>query len=277
MSTVTEEKDLKVEGKVALVTGSGYGIGRGIARRLAGAGASVIVNDVHAEHGHETVQMIVSAGGSAAFVHADVTVDDEIRRMIAFAEVTFSGLDILVNNAGSYYDPPFFPEAKPADWQGVLDIFLRAYMTSMQLSIDAMNRRGGGTIVNISSAAGVGLRADNEWPDYAAAKAAVMRLTATLASLKASMNVRVNCICPGWVATENVRAYLATWSDERKRQQDVPPGGPDAMLQPTDIGDAVVHFVRDESLFGRIMLYYEPGKKRLVPTDLDLFALSEDI
>jgi NAD(P)-dependent dehydrogenase (short-subunit alcohol dehydrogenase family) len=263
--------------KIALVTGAGYGIGRGIAAQLAAAGAQVVVNDIHDEHGRETVGMIESAGGMAAFVHADVTLDDEIQRMVAFAEETFGGLDMLVNNAGSYYDPPFFPAAEPADWQRILDIFLRAYMTSMQLGISAMKRRGGGAIVNIASSAGVGFRADNEWPDYAAAKAAVMRLTATLAPLKESMNVRVNCICPGWVATENVRAYLGSWSDERKRLQDVPAGGPDAMLQPTDIGDAVVQIARDDSVAGRIMLYHEPRKKRLIPTDLDLFELSEEV
>jgi NAD(P)-dependent dehydrogenase (short-subunit alcohol dehydrogenase family) len=263
--------------KVALVTGAGYGIGRGIARRLAEAGACVVVNDVNDEHGRETVGIIESAGGTAAFIHADVTIDDEVRRTIAFAEKTFGGLDILVNNAGSYYDPPFFPQARPADWQRVLEIFLRAYMTSTQMAIEAMRRRGGGAIVNISSGAGVGFGADNEWPDYAAAKATVMRLTATLAPLKQSTNVRVNCICPGWVATENVRAYLATWSDERKQQQDVPAGGPDAMLQPADIGYAVVHFVREEALSGRIMLYYEPGKRRLIPADLDLFSLGEEV
>jgi len=262
--------------KVALVTGAGYGIGRGIACRLANAGAQVVVNDVHEEHGCETVGNIESAGGKAAFVYADVTVDDEIRRLVTVAEERFGGLDILVNNAGSYYDPPFFPESEPADWQRILDIFLRAYMASMQLAIKAMRRRGG-AIVNISSGAGVGFGPDNEWPDYAAAKAAVMRLTATLAPLKDSMNIRVNCICPGWVATENVRAYLSSWSDERKRQQDVPAGGPDSMLQPADIGDAVVQFARDDTLAGRIMLYYEPGMKRLIPTDMDLFELSEEI
>jgi len=269
---------MQIEGKVALVTGAGYGIGRGIARQLAAAGVRIVVNDVHDEHGGETLGMIESAGGTAAFIHADVTLDDEeIRRMVAFAKEAFGGLDILVNNAGSYYNPPFFPEAKPVDWQGTLNIFLRAYMTSMQLGIEAMKSRGGGAIVNISSSAGVGFRADNEWPDYAAAKAAVMRLTATLAPLRESTNLRVNCICPGWVATENVRAYLANWSDEQKKAQDVPARGPDAMLQPTDIGDAVVHFVRHDALAGRIMLYYEPGKCRIIPADLDLFDLSEEV
>jgi len=253
---------MDIRDRVALVTGAGYGIGRGIALRLAAAGAHVVVNNVHEEHGGETVGMIESAGGKAAFVHADVTLDSEIQRAITVAEGTFGGLDILVNNAGSYYDPPFYPVAEARDWRRILEVFLTAYMDVMQRAI--------------ASSAGVGFKADNDWPDYAAAKAAVMRLTATLAPLKERMNIRVNCICPAWVATENVRAYLSTWSEERKQQQDVPAGGPDAMLQPTDIGDAVVQFVRDESRCGRILLYYEPGKKRLIPTDLDLFELSEE-
>jgi NAD(P)-dependent dehydrogenase (short-subunit alcohol dehydrogenase family) len=264
---------MEPHGKVALVTGSGYGIGRGIALRLAAVGAHVVVNDVHDEHGRETVGMIEAAGGKAAFVHADVTSDEEIRRMIALADETFGGLDVLVNNAGTYYDPPFFPEATPADWQRILTVFLSSYMTAMQFSIDAMKSRGGGVVVNISSSAGVGFRADNDWPDYAAAKAAVMRLTATLAPLKESANVRINCICPGWVATENVRAFTDGLSQEERRGRDIPV----IMLTPEDIGDAALQLVQDDSLFGRIMLYYEPGRKRLIPTNLDLFELSEEV
>jgi NAD(P)-dependent dehydrogenase (short-subunit alcohol dehydrogenase family) len=264
---------MDIPDKIALVTGAGYGVGRGIARQLAAAGAAVVVNDVHDEHGRETVDLIESAGGKAAFVHADVTRGEEIQRMVVFAEESFGGLDILVNNAGTHYNPPFFPQAKPADWQRILTIFLRTYMTAMQLGIEAMKSRGGGAIVNIASSAGVGFRADNDWPDYAAAKAAVMRLTATLAPLKESVNVRVNCICPGWVATENVRALTNALSQEGRQRRDIP----EKMLTPENIGSAVVRLVRDDSLVGRVMLYYEPGKCRIIPSDLDLFELSEEV
>src|SRR5439155_8378467 len=94
-SSTPAQARMDIPGKVALVTGAGYGIGRGIARQLAVAGAQVVVNDVHAEHGRETASMIESAGGKAAFVHADVTRDDEIQRMVAFAEENFGGLDVL--------------------------------------------------------------------------------------------------------------------------------------------------------------------------------------
>jgi NAD(P)-dependent dehydrogenase (short-subunit alcohol dehydrogenase family) len=104
---------MHTHGKVALVTGAGYGIGRGIARQLAAAGAQVVVNDVHDEHGRETVGMIEAAGRKAVFAHADVTLDEEIRRMIAFAEETFGGLDILVNNAGRTGARRTSPRASP--------------------------------------------------------------------------------------------------------------------------------------------------------------------
>jgi NAD(P)-dependent dehydrogenase (short-subunit alcohol dehydrogenase family) len=262
---------MQIRGKVALVTGSGYGIGRGVALQLAAAGAQVIVNDVHEEHGRETVGMIESAGGKAAFVHADVTIDDEIRRMIAFAEETLSGLDILVNNAGPHGSPPYFPEGEPERWLPIVDGFLRAVMLTTYCGVEALRKRGGGAVVSISSSAGVGFK-PYDFAEYAAAKAGVMRMTASLGRLKDQVNIRVNCICPGWVATEAVRDYLATAKDEQKRAA----GVPDPMLTPTDIGDAVLQLVREESLAGRIMLYYEPGRKRLIPPDLDLFELSEE-
>ena len=133
-------------------------------------------------------------------------------------------------------------------------------------------KRGGGTVVSISSSAGVGFK-PYDYTEYAAAKAGVMRMTASLGRLKEQMGISVNCICPGWVATEAVKKYLATASDDEKRAA----GVPDPMLTPQDIGEAVLHFVREGSLAGRIMLYHEPGKCRIIPSDLDLFELSEEV
>ena len=263
---------MDIPGKVALVTGAGYGIGRGIARQLAAAGAAVVVNDVHAEHGRETVDMIESEGGKGAFVHADATRDDEIQRMVVFAEESFGGLDILANNAGPHGSRPYFPDGAPERWLPIVDSFLRAVMLTTYRGIEAIGKRGGGTVVSISSSAGVGFR-PYDYADYAAAKAGVIRMTASLGRLKEQMGISVNCICPGWVATEGVRSSLADWSNEQKRAA----GVPDPMLTPEDIGDAVLYFVRDDSLAGRIMLYYEPGKCRIIPSDLDLFELSEEV
>jgi NAD(P)-dependent dehydrogenase (short-subunit alcohol dehydrogenase family) len=175
--------------------------------------------------------------------------------MIAFTEETFGGLDVLVNNAGVYIEPPYFPEADVVRWSRIIDVYLRGVMLGTHYGIEAMRRRGGGAIVNISSGAGIGLRPHGS-PEYAAAKAGVWRLTAALGDLKEGMNVRVNCICPGWVNTPaSQRTLTTTPLDE----------WPPALLQPEEIADAVVELVRADALAGRVMLYYEGQPRRLLP------------
>ena len=136
-----------------------------------------------------------------------------------------------------------------------------------------MGERGGGAIVNLSSMAGVRFT-PHDSPEYAAAKAGIMRFTATLAPLKERSNIRVNCITPNWVATERVRSYVPQLTAQQRADWWVP--DMDVMATPEDIADAVVQLVEDDSLCGRAMLYGERGKKRLVPVDLDLIDLSAE-
>ncbi len=260
---------MDTQGKVALVTGAGSGIGRGIARRLAEEGAPVAVNDIDEARGEETVRMIAHAGGKAAFVRADVGVEDDVRLMIGFG-----GLDILVNNAANDIQPPFYPMANADSWRRTLEVCLFGTMMATQHAMDAMSERGGGAIVNVSSLAGIGFGMHDS-PEYAAAKAGIMRLTAALAPLWERMNIRVNCIAPNWVTTEKVLALVRQLSDEQRTSWHCPPI--DDMTRPEDIADAVVYFVRDDSLSGRVMLCDERDSRWLVPTDAlaGLFALSE--
>ena len=145
------------QGRVALVTGAGAGIGRTIAVRLAREGAAVVVADVDETGGAETVRRIKAERGRAGFVLTDVFVEADVRAMVTFAEQRFGGLDILVNNAGIAPEP-YFPEAEPAHWGRALDVNLRGVMLGIQFSIQAMRERGGGAVVSISSMAGVGYR-----------------------------------------------------------------------------------------------------------------------
>ena len=264
---------MDIPGKVALITGAGYGIGRGIAQQLAAAGASVVVNDVHDEHGRETVARIESAGGKAAFVHADVSSEDDVRRMMSFAQETFGGLDILVNNAANKIQPPFYPYASGDAWRQTLDVCLVGTMMATQLAIKPMSERGGGAIVNVSSMAGVGFT-PHDSPEYAAAKAGIVRFTATLAPLRERLNIRVNCIAPNWVATEKVRSYVPQLTAQQRADWWVP--DMDEMATPEDIADAVIQLGCDDSLGGRVMLYGRRGRKWLVPVGLDLIDLSEE-
>jgi NAD(P)-dependent dehydrogenase (short-subunit alcohol dehydrogenase family) len=249
-----------LEEKVALVTGAGAGIGRGAALRLAREGAAVVVSDVDEVTGVDTVREIRSRGGRAAFVLADVTSEADVSEMVAYAEEEFGGLDVLVNNACGV-EEPYFPEGDPAHWGRAIDLNLLGTMLGTHFGVRAMKKRGGGAIVNVSSMGGVGFQ-PYDIPEYGAAKAGVMRLTASLATLQERSGVRVNCICPGWVDTPASRRTRARMTPQERKDL-VPP----VLLTPEDIADAIVMFIEDESMAGRVMIWEEGTPWQLVPLD----------
>jgi NAD(P)-dependent dehydrogenase (short-subunit alcohol dehydrogenase family) len=241
---------LEINGKVAIVTGAGSGIGRASAIRLATEGASVVVADVDDSGARETVAQIEAAGGKTATLHADVTSIDDVQGMIDFAERTYGGLDILHNNAGIITGPPRWPDTDPQQSIRMLDINLRGVILGTQLALPAMRKRGAGAIVNTASMAGVGYGFPPN-PVYAASKGGVVIFTASLAPLAGEANIRVNCVCPGIVDTPMFRRAADGPADTRvldERLRSVP------ILAPEDIADAVVEFIRDDSLAGRAML-----------------------
>ena len=258
---------MDISDKVALVTGGGSGIGRGMALRLAREGAAIVVVDIDEEGGRETVRQIETEGGRAAFVRADVASDADVRAMVAFAEESFGGLDVLVNNAGIVEaidtQRAFFPDVEPERWIRMLDVNLRGVILGTHYGIQAMRKGDGGAIVNIASGAGIGFGPQGA-PVYAASKAGVVRFSAALATLKDEMNVRVNCICPGWVDTPMTQR----WRDEMPAEewQALTPA---VLLQPEEIADAVVELIHDDSLAGRVMLCYEGVPRRLVPVETE--------
>lgn len=253
---------MKINGKVALVTGAGSGgTGRAIARALAGSGAAVVVNDVDEKGGGSTVGLIEGAGGRAAFVRADMTLEAEIGAAISFAESTFGGLDILVNNAGGT-PRPHFPDAPVEHWSRTLDLNLRGPMIAIQHALPAMRRRGGGAVVNISSVAGIGWQPHSS-PEYSAAKAGLARLTATLAPLAERDGVRVNCIVPNWIGTAEVLAEIEAMTPEERTDERVP----DALTSPEDIADLAARLIEDDSLAGRVFVWWTGRGPKVVPLD----------
>jgi NAD(P)-dependent dehydrogenase (short-subunit alcohol dehydrogenase family) len=247
---------VELDGWVAIVTGAGAaGTGRAIALRLAQEGANVVVADIDGEGAAETVRQIQAGGGSAGFVGADMRVDDDVEAMVEFAEREFGGLDVLVNNAG-WTDPPYFPDGPPAHWGATLDLNLRGPMLATQLAIERMRKRGG-CIVNIASVAGLGYE-PHDSPEYAAAKAGLIRFTATLAPLGERMNIRVNCVIPHWIATEHVKAAIAAMSPAERAEV------PERLNQPEEIADAVVAFIHDDDLAGRVLVCWCGEPRRLL-------------
>ncbi len=247
---------MEPKGKVALITGSGSGIGRATAIALAREGASVGVADIDDEGGHETVALIEGEGGTAAFAHTDVTKREDLDRAVAFAEETFGGLDIVHNNAGVGTPPPRFPDAPQDLWDRTLMIDLWAVIAGTQAAMPALRRRGGGVIVNTASIAGLAVYLPD--PIYAAAKHGVVGFTRSLAFLKDEANIRVNCICPGVVRTPMFLRGLDSMSREQVDAlfKQMP------LLEPETIAEAVLTLVRDDSLTGEAIsiIYGRPPR-----------------
>jgi NAD(P)-dependent dehydrogenase (short-subunit alcohol dehydrogenase family) len=225
---------MEIRGKVAVVTGAAAGIGRAIGGALAGEGAAVVIGDVDRDEGRRAAEEL-----GAHFVATDVLVDEELGALIDAAE----GLEILVNNAGGAPEPNY-PEAPVEHWSRTLELNLRSAMVATQLALEAMT--AGGAIVLVSSIAGYGL-GPHRAPEYAAAKAGLIRLAGALSPLAETRGVRVSCICPDYVDTPSVRRSLDAMSDEERAA--VP-----ELVSADEIARLVLNLIRDEGSAGRVVV-----------------------
>ena len=189
---------MRLDGKVALITGGGTGIGKAIAERFVADGARVCIAGRRKDVLDRTAASLTA--GSVLVKVGDVGKRNDIQRMVE-AAVSFGGrLDVLVNNAGCTQAPANVVDIDPDIWQQVLDVNLTGPMLLMKAAVPHMMRAGGGSIINISSLAG--LRAIPEMPAYAASKGALVMLTQQMALDFGRHKIRCNCICPGGVRTD---------------------------------------------------------------------------
>jgi len=195
-----------LDGKVAIVSGSGRGIGRDIALRLASEGASVVVNDLDPEPAHETVEDIKAAGGHAIACVGSVTDTDFAERFVGTAIDAFDGLDIIVNNAGCTWDT-VIQTMTDEQWDTILDVHLKApfrILRAAQPYIKANPTTYHRKVVNVSSVAG--LYGNPGQSNYAAAKAGIVGLTKTLAKEWGRYKVNVNAVAYGFILTRMTEA-----------------------------------------------------------------------
>jgi NAD(P)-dependent dehydrogenase (short-subunit alcohol dehydrogenase family) len=217
----------------------------------------VVISDLNHDGARETVRQIESTGGRAAFHPADVRVEEQVRDLIRFAEVTFGGLAVMVNNASA----PFHGDQPLEYWSDTVQTDFLGTIYGTRLAIDALRRSGGGAIVNISSISALWHGRKTPAPAYDAAKAGVIRLTTMLAWLGEKENIRVNCLAPGWIASEEVRTYWEPLTPEQRQQR----GAPSRLLQLDEVAGAVVRLATDESLAGRVMVWWSEDQPRLIP------------
>jgi NAD(P)-dependent dehydrogenase (short-subunit alcohol dehydrogenase family) len=195
---------VRLEDKVAIVTGAGMGIGQAIAETFAREGARVVVADLNQEAGRETVERIGADGGVACFVRTDVARSEETQHMVAVALETYGRLDILVNSVGIYTRGDVV-DTSLETWQRMLAVNLTGVFLCCKAAIPALRDAGGGAIVNISSSVGWQYAAPGI-AAYAASKFGVTGLTKAMACDHLPDHIRVNCICPGPTDTPLLRA-----------------------------------------------------------------------
>jgi 3-oxoacyl-[acyl-carrier protein] reductase len=187
----------RFEGKVAIVTGAAQGIGAAIAQRLAAEGAAVAVADLTAERGEETVAAIVKNGGHAVAYGADVSRTEDVQSLVAAVVAEFGKVEILVNNAGITRDNLLF-KMTDEDWDSVINVNLRSAFLMSRECQKHFSAQKYGKIVSLSSRSALGNRGQ---ANYAASKAGVMGLTATLSIELGPFGINVNAVAPGYIAT----------------------------------------------------------------------------
>ena len=241
---------MRLEGKVALITGAGSGIGRATSVVFAREGAKIVASDVNEVEALETANEVKAAGGESIPIMGDVSVRKDAERMVRAAVDTYGRLDIVVNSAGVSGRNALPGDSSPeAVWDRLMDVNLKGTYLVSWYAVPEMEGSGGGAIINLSSIMGlVGYPEGmgGGFNPYGPSKGGVIQFTRNLAIDYAKKNIRVNCICPGYVET-NLTKTLTEAPETKAQLEERHPMG--RLGRPEEIANAALFLASDESSF----------------------------
>ena len=234
---------MRLENKVALITGAASGIGKETAELFSREGASIILTDVNDTEGEAVAGTL---GDNATYIHADVSKDADCQSMIAHAEGTFGKLDILFNNAGIMHSDDGDSESTDEGiWDLTMNVNLKGVFLGCKHGIPALKRAGGGSIINTASFVAL-LGAATPQLAYTASKGGVLAMSRELAVIHAREHIRVNALCPGPLRTELLMKFLNTEEKKQRRLVHVPMG---RFGEAREMAQAALYLASDESSF----------------------------
>jgi NAD(P)-dependent dehydrogenase (short-subunit alcohol dehydrogenase family) len=238
---------MRLEGRVALITGGTSGIGSATAERFAREGAAVAFTGRSTERGEQLVKTIVANGGEALFIRADVRFADDCRQAVDETLARFGKIDILFNNAGVYH-PRTIPECTEEEWDETIDSSLKGAFLMSKYVLPSMIEQGSGSIIHTSS--GWGILGGDKAVAYCAAKGGLIVMAKAMAIDHGRDGIRVNCVCPGDVMTpmlhDDADKRGMSWDDYAAGAADRPLG---RVGTAEEIADAVLFLASDESSF----------------------------
>jgi NAD(P)-dependent dehydrogenase (short-subunit alcohol dehydrogenase family) len=238
---------MRFEGKVALVTGAGVGIGRATAIRFAEEGAKVGINSLTPAHGQETLRKVQEVGGEGLYIQGDVSCAAEAERAVAETVKAFGRLDILFNNAGIVI-PGRIDNTSEEDWDRTMAVNLKGVFLTSKYAIPEMRKNGGGVIIHNASV--VALKGVKDRAPYSASKGGVWALTKAMAADYISDNIRVNCICPGTTYTPSLQQRIDAFPDPEAALASFIARQPMGRLgTEEEIAAAVLYLASDEAAF----------------------------
>jgi 3-oxoacyl-[acyl-carrier protein] reductase len=237
---------MRLKDKVAIVTGAGSGFGEGIARRFAAEGAKVVVADVNDQNGRRVTDAIAKGGGAVEYAHSDVSLNKDVAAMVATAVRRFGGLDIIVNNAGVPQRNGPMLEVDEATFDRIFAVNVKSIYLAALHAVPALEKRGGGAIVNTASTAGLRPRPGLVW--YNGSKGAVITLTKAMAIELAPKKIRVNALCPVAGETPMLADFMGGDTPERRAKfiASIPLG---RFSTPEDMANAALFLASDEGAF----------------------------